>query len=896
MHKIKKYLAAFMTAALILTNITTVMASNVDANTTFQYSDADEQNFKFSYGFYKALGIVNEELNIDSTISRGSWAEIIIRFFHKENEASSYVNQKFFADYDAKYEKIGYVNLAAQLGFMGEYDDGKFCPDVDVSYDDAIISIVKGLGYETIAESRGGGNEQYIQLAAELGLLDKVAIAKGYPITASVAMKILDNALEAELLGAIPGKNETYKKGETVLSQIFKLKEAEGIVTANYQTSLYSADKTREGQIKIEDVPYSYSGYARGLVGYNVRYYVDSEDTVVYLGKYDNELEVIDFDNIYKYENRTYYYTEGESEKLEDWEIPSDCAVLYNGTAIEDSYASSLPMYTEDGSLTLVNNDNDKEADVLLIEAYTSMFIGYIDSTEKVIYNFYNGEEFISLDKYEFVQMLDEDGNETTLDKIPVKSVITIATTPDRKSVTIDVCTETVEGKVTGKKTDDFNRTILKLDGVNYTVSSICDVTDVSNNFTGIFYLNKKGQIVGFDEKILTPVGYLIDGYMDYDSDRVVLRILTSGGTITRFRCTEKVKVVGEDGRYLADDLYRLLRDGEDKPKSQVVLYELDENEEIKSLDLLNHSDRISQFNVISGTGVRYLTSGSCFTDRISHINNGAIIFYVPMSGGSITDYGVMYKSDLQNDQEYSSANYSAYLYQLEGSQLGADIMVIDQSLRSRKYAIGIIKSIENTLDEHGEPYHVLQIYQYASLNTYYVYKEDGVNVEALPGLGSAYNRDERVLDEGDVVSLDYIPENGKKYLSRLAIIYDISEDEYLYNNPNNKEITVDSRYFFGGVKEKDNKLISVVVSGGIMQMEEEMDITDDVNRADLAANYEVHLAGGTVYLYNEGEDDAVVKGSINDIAAEETVGPKYSKIWMFSQKESPQMIYIVNK
>lgn len=896
MQKIKKYLAAFMTATLVLTSVPTVMANNIDANTTFQYSDTDEQNFKFSYNFYKTLGIVNGELNIDSTISRGDWAEIAIRFFHKENEVNTYINQQFFEDYDSKYEKIGYVNLAAQLGFMGEYDDGKFCPDVDVSYDDVIISIVKGLGYETIAESRGGGKEQYIQLATELRILDKVVIAKGYPITASVAMKILDNALEAELLGKVPGKDETYKKGDTVLSQIFRLKEGEGIVTANSKSSLYSADKIAEGRIGIDDAVYDYSGYTKDLVGYRVRYYVnlDGEDTVVYLGKYDNELEVIDFDNIYKYENRTYYYTEGESNKLKDWEIPNDCAVLYNGTAVEDSYISNLPMITEDGSLTLINNDNDKEADVLLIKAYTSLFIGHIDSTEKVIYSYYNGEEYISLNKYEDVYLFDEEGLETTLDKITLKNVLSIATTPDGKSITIEVCTETVEGKVTGKKLDDHDRTTLKIDGTTYTVSSICDVSEVSNNFTGIFYLNKKNQIVGFDEKILTPVGYVIDGYLDMDTDRVVLRILTSSGAIKRFTCVEKVKVVGEDGKYPAEDLYRLLRDGGDKPKSQVILYELNENEEIKSLDLVNHSDRIRECDPIRGTGIRYLSSGSSFSDRLSRINSGAIIFYVPMNGGSILDYGVMYKSDLQNDQEYSSNDYPAYLYQLDGSQLGADIMVIDQSMRSRKYGIGIIHSIEHTLDEHEEPYHIIKIYQYANLNTYYLYDEDGIDVNALPGLGSAYNRDQRELSEGDVVSLDYILENGSRYLTRLAILYDISEDEYLYNNPNYKEFTVDSRYFMGSVKEKDNRLISVVVSGGIMQMEERMDITDDVDRT--APNYEVHITGGTVYLYNSGEENPVVKGSLNDIAAYEDVGSKYSKIWMFSQKEAPQMIYIVNK
>lgn len=894
MKKLKKCLAVLTAAFLILSNIPSVAVNAANDSANIQYSTADKENFKFSYNFYRTTGVIEAELNIDSTIPRGLWADIVLKYFGWGSAIDTKKDIHFFKDYDSKYEKTGAVNLAADLGLMGEYDDGKFCPDVDVSFEDACISLVKGLGYEMVAENRGGGVEQYILLANELGLLKGVTAVRGYPIVASAAMKMLDNTLETEMFGRDMGVDEVYKKGETVLEKVFRLSKGEGIVTSDRRSSLYTSEKSPDGQIGIDNVNYSYGGLCDGLVGYRVRYFVDINDneTVVYLGKLKNEVEIIDFSDIYDYTNRTYYYILDGTTKERKWEIPKECAVIYNGAAITDGFSSNLPMYTEDGSLTLIDNDFDGEEDVLLIEAYTNLWIGHIDSSSQTIYSYYDENEYISFNDYSEVELYDSYGAQTTLAKLSVKDVLSVAKTPDGDTVRIDVSTDTVEGEIKGLGSDGEKK-FLELDGVKYFVSSVCSTEDISLGFSGVFYLNKKKQIVGFDEKLITPAGYLIRaGIDDTSGERVFLKLLTSSGEIKTILCADKVKVVGESGAYNSDRLYKLLLNGGTEVKQQVLLYDVNDKEEIVSLDLLSHSDRIRERATIKSSGIQYRSSASCFTDGKTFLNGGAIIFSVPMNGGEAEDYGVLYKSDLQNEQQYSSETLPMYAYQINGSQLGVDILVIDQSFRSRKYGLGIVKSIERTIDENDELCHIVKIYQYGNLNTYHMYDSD-FDINSINAASSAFSA--RKLEEGDVVSMDYIPKSNNKILSRLTIIYDISNDEYLYSNPSVTNHTGVTRYFYGDVQTKDNKLMAVVLRGGTMAVSEETTVGENVDTS--AKNYEIHTISGNVYVYDSSlKKDNLIKGSANDIAAYDTVGKDYSTVWIFTSNEASQMIYVVNK
>ena len=895
MKKFTKCLAVFTLAFMILSGIPNCPVTAANTGTGVTYSEADKESFKYSFRFYETLGVVNESLNIDSTIPRGLWADIVLRYFGREGAIDYYRDIHFFDDYDSKYDKIGSVNLAAELGLMGEYDDGKFCPQTDVSYEDACVSVVKGLGYDFLVQSRGGGVDQYLILANELGLLKGVTASRGYPIVASAALKMLDNALDTQVLGKVLGNgDEIYKQGDTVLSGIHKLIEREGIVTSDFRSSLHSHDKVGSDQIGIDNTVYSYSGEKDGLLGYRVRYYIDAkdQDVVVYLGRIKNNVDIIDFDDVYDYRSRTYYYLTPNSEKERKWEIPRDCAILYNGVAIRDGFLSDLPMFTDDGSLTLINNDSDADVDVLLIEAYTDFWVGHIDVTSETLYSNYDAKDHIALGDYDVVEIYDSYGAETTLSKISVKNVLSVAKTPDGKSIRLDLSTETVEGEIEKLRTENRKKTVT-VDGIDYSIGSVCDDADLTVGFSGVFYLNKNGRIVASDEKIAALTGYLISADAeDSIKKEVSLQILTTSGEVKVFPCAERVTVVGESSKYKNSELYRLLLNGEAKVAPQAVLYGLNQNGEVNSLDLVGHSERIREGDPIKGSAIQYRTSAACFTNGKTFLNGGATIFYVPMNGGDIEDYGVLARSEMQNEGHYSSDNLSAYTYQVDGSQLGVDILVVDESFRSRKYGLGIIKEITELTNDEGERGYEIKIYQYSNLVTYYLDPDD-FDISSVSAASAAFTA--RELEEGDVVGLDYILDSGNRILSRLSIIYDISRDEYLYSNPSITGYSGVTRYFFGDVQTKDNKLIAMVLRGGTMAVDEETAVGDTVDRA--ARNYEIHPAGGSVYVYDSSrKKDNVIKGSVNDIAAYDTVGEEYSTVWVFTSNENTQMIYVVNK
>ncbi len=888
MRKIKKCITVLTAAVLMLANIPYITGFAASGGMSYQYTDADKENFKFSYNFYKTIGVITEDLNIDSTIPRGLWAETVIRFFGLESAIGKSADVHFFADYDPKYEKIGFVNLAADLGLMQAYDDGKFCPDVDVTYEDVCISVVKGLGYEFLAKRRGGGVEQYMLIASELGITKGVTAARGYPMVASAAMELLDNALDADMLGVDLGIRGSYETGGTVLSKVHKMQVRNGIVTSNFRSSLYNSDKTHTYQVGINGDIYDYYGNTDGLVGYRVRYYVktDEEDTVVYLGKLKNTVEVIDFADIYEYENRTYHYAVSNDTRERKWEIPRDCAVMYNGTALTDGF--DIPMYTDNGSLTLIDNDNDSDVDVLLIEAYTDLWIGHIDIPSQTVYSKYSDKDYISFDDYNAVELYDEYGAETTINKLAVKNVLSIAPNTDKETIQIDVSTSTVEGTVSGTR-KDRGKTVFTIDDIEYTVSVMCDVSGLQAGFSGIFYLNKQKRIVGFEQKVSVPVGYLIRAGLDSEDDgKIYLRILKSNGETELYKCADKVRLWGDGGSYRRDELYRILLDGNEKVKSQPILYELNGSGDVCSLDLVGYSDRIREWTSIKSASVKYRSSASCFTDGKTFLNVNPTIFAVSKSGDDLSDYSVLNKSDLQDDREYASDTLPAYSYQLGDSKLGADVLVVDESFRSRKYGMGIVKSIVQTMDEYDDRCYKIEIYQYGNLNTYYMYNED-FDIESINAASSAFPA--RKLEEGDVVGIDYLNVGGRKKLSRITIIYDISQDKYLYSNPSTTAFTGETRYFFGDVQTKDSRLMTVVLRGGTMMVDEETAVDKNTGPA---ANRETHVAGGNVYRYDRKQNE-VVKSNINEIAAYETVGDKYSTIWMFTSKESPQMIYIVN-
>ena len=894
MTRAKKYFTLIVAVLLILANIPIAFAEADINGTVFQYSEADKESFKFSYNFYKTLGIIDGEYNIDSTITRGEWADIMVHFFGYESMIGAYKNVPYFDDYDSKYSKIASVNLAGAMGLMGEYDDGKFSPDTAISYEDAYTAIVKGLGYSAVSEINKDNN--YYALAGSIGLLKGVTAVNGYPIIVSEALRMLDNALNINVLGAEIGSDELIK-GETVLTGTLKLERKEGVVTSNCYSSLHSINPVSNGRIGIDNVLYRYNGSTEGLLGYNVYYYVSISDKeeVVYLAKKKNSVLEINFEDIVSYSSKVYKYMDGSVSKKQ--EIPTSCAVIYNDVALTDGFTSPLPMSPDDsGSLTFIDNDGDGTYDVLLIEAYTSFYIGQIDATNKKIYNMYDSTDVIALDDYANVEIFDAYGDEGTIAKMSPKNVLAVAKSPDKRNLRIHISTQNVTGTIKAIN-EDSGTYYVTVDDIKYRASkqfaASAEFAAIKSGSTGVFYLDYKNNLAGYDEKILAPVGYMINARMK--KGELVIKMFTSSGEIKTFDCADKVRLFG-DQKYPEDGLYtKLTTLGAGEVQPQIVLYELNDEGEIKLLDLVGISDRIAAcWNVKSSA--QYMKTAAGFRDGKHYLNGGALVFFIPANPSSADsdDFVVKQMSELKDKGNYCSSTVAAYGYRLSsGKQLGADILVVDSSFREETGYLGVIKSIRTVIDSDDEIYQEVKMYQAASEYTYYAYA-DIFDINTVKGKNDTTYI--KKLEVGDVVTVNFKEVSGKRYLTKLELLYDVSADKYFYKNPNEASFTsTETRYFLGGVHIREGSLMSVVIEGGTATLSgtlTTMGPTTNVN----APNYEIHAVGGGIYRYDPEakKNERVKKVKADEIMSYNKTASGYSTIWMYTTLEAPKMIYII--
>ena len=130
-------------------------------------------------------------------------------------------NDSGFTDIDElNAEALGGVCYAAQQGIVNGIGGSEFAPFDNVTYRDAIVMIVRALGFNYPAS---GYPWSYINKARELGVLDGITgISYTAEVKREVIAQLLYNAINAEI------------KGETIAATVFGVEETIVMVTASY--------------------------------------------------------------------------------------------------------------------------------------------------------------------------------------------------------------------------------------------------------------------------------------------------------------------------------------------------------------------------------------------------------------------------------------------------------------------------------------------------------------------------------------------------------------------------------------------------------------------------------------------------------------------------------------
>ena len=145
----------------------------------------------------------NMHISPYETITRGEMARIITQLDgHDDLEVFNMTGKKRscdFIDVSSKNPYFSSINYVSQTGIMNGYENSLFLPDKDITYNEAVKTIITALGYEPVALQKGGYPQGYLNVANELGLI-LYPHAQDHNITGEEMCDIIHKTLDVPLM------------------------------------------------------------------------------------------------------------------------------------------------------------------------------------------------------------------------------------------------------------------------------------------------------------------------------------------------------------------------------------------------------------------------------------------------------------------------------------------------------------------------------------------------------------------------------------------------------------------------------------------------------------------------------------------------------------------------
>ncbi len=364
-----------------------------------------------------SIGIWNLEKNATDTINRGEFASLMADLLNADENLSA--GDISFVDVDsssAYYKDIAFMKAN---GIMNGIDSDRFAPLRTITYEEALKTVLSALGYGDRAEIKGGFPAGYISVGLSLGF--KTGTGE---LTAFEAAKLLDQAAFKVRLMTVIGYSDSgaiigASGDTTVVNEYHDIYKAKGKLTDNGLTELYNITSINpdDSMVKIDNEPYIYNGDTsiRRALNSTLEYYYKEESGVKTLLWWDyayanrEEIYVHSEDIVKdnpKFSKTNFVYKTDDSNKTKTVAIDPRAAFIYNEIAFPTFTVEDLrPM---EGWFTLVDEDGDKEIDVIFAEVYENYFVISESNNGEI----FNDRFFRTLDtaKFDMLEIFDAQG------------------------------------------------------------------------------------------------------------------------------------------------------------------------------------------------------------------------------------------------------------------------------------------------------------------------------------------------------------------------------------------------------------------------------------------------------------------------------------------------------
>ena len=610
MKNLKKLVSVIVTVAMLISSLA---ALSVGA-ATGQYGDVQESN-----SYYKAikvlsgLGIVEGDdegnFNPTSNIKRSEMVAMVCRAMGQEDVAKASGGSSF-DDVAADHWAAGYIAWGVAGDIIYGVGDNKFDPDANVKFQDAVVMVLRALGYERIAQrsENGGYPTGYLKVASQRGVLASTNFDGATAATREVVAQVIYNALTTPLVDVsyyapnpkddeyvvYDGKNGTdLRTLLTYTNEIYKVKavventaktdenlrkdvdnpKAELDIIGTYD---YYWDEILDNQFSSKNStikPYAGETEVGDYLGYTVEAYIAENDNeewellavVVDSKSTDSETVSANFEAYDEQEGTFEYYEDLNDSKTVkiDTKTGDDLSVYYNGSKIsmkeiEKEFGSLEKLLVDEAnSITFMGPKND-DYDKIFVTDYSYAQVDTVRVDESFV-KFTSGG--LSLDPDDrgndtFVYNLyDADGNTITLEDVQEDDIFNIVAPlvgGERKPLDDNVPYMDIyvtNETVTGTVDEEVEKDYkYMIAGEEYIIdrNATLKVGD-----EGIFYITIDGLV--FDSDAASVVNKNYSFIVTYGNDIVfsvkthMLKLFTADGALETYTVAPTLKVYDGD-------------------------------------------------------------------------------------------------------------------------------------------------------------------------------------------------------------------------------------------------------------------------------------------------------------------------------------------------------------
>ena len=749
-----------------------------------------------------ALGIMvgddDGAFRLDDNIKRSEVAKMAIHALGLEDIADSRRGESKFPDVPVNHWANGYINLATAQGLIVGDDLGNFRPNDSITYSEAMAIFVRALGYEVMAEDKGAYPEGHVVVAGSIGLTKNVQGATNAPITRGNVAYITNNSLTVGLMEKVGyGNNASYEvTDKTLLKDKLDVTKYQGQINAIPYTSLEGESNLNEGEIRIGETVYETAYNMNNLFGYNVNYYLRSNDDgdVIILAmpqKDQNSTITINadlFEGITtKAEKKAVeYYEKQDAAKTTVSALEDTAKLIYNGKALELT-DENLNINGKSGEMTLLDTDRNGIYDIVFVTEYYNIVVEEVTSSGKIVDKY--GAPTIKLGEDEDVSYRIVRG----LQEIEVKDlkeydILSVAESKDSELFDIKVSNQTVSGKVTGRDSKG-----VYIQGKHYKIASNYP-EEITMGTEGVFYLDIEGKIAAINDKVVVSdnYGYLIKAYASDETEKATFRIFTKEGKDVTFTANEKIRYNGATGQKAVDVVDNFLQDG--KTVKQLVTYTTNSAGNLTAI--YTAEDNTETGNAKDGQFTRdYKMDEAVFNEKTNSL-------------GSIRLTDKTHIFDIQDDvADYSIADikmfedkqkYNVMVFDITEEFTAKAIVVTNAEFQTNAEApIAVVDKVTTEINDEDEE--TERLYAYFNGKKVEILAEDtGILVK---GEGAK-------LENGDIIQYKT---NDKGEIVSIRVLFDVDTKATEKNETPVEELEI----LYGKVTKKFANSINVTVNSG---------------------------------------------------------------------------------